>query len=140
MAEPKTKKNSASVTAFLDTIQDEQKRRDSKELVKIFEETTKEKPAMWGTAIIGFGVWHYKSQRSSAKGDWPMVGFSPRKQSLTLYLSSDSKDYAKLLAKLGKHSTSKACLYIKRLSDIDTNVLRQLIKNSFEHMKEKYGS
>ncbi len=140
MAELKTQKNNASVTAFIDTIEDEQKRKDSHELLKIFQEVTKEKPVMWGTAIIGFGQYHYKSERSKQEGDWPLTGFSPRKQNLTIYIMSGFGDQKKLLEKIGKHKISSgSCLYIKRLSDIDVGILKQLIKASFEYMNEKHN-
>lgn len=140
MAELKTQKNKASVTAFLDNIEDEKKRKDSHELLKIFTEVTKEKPTMWGTSIIGFGSYHYKSERSKQEGDWPLTGFSPRKQNITIYIMAGFGDYQNLIKKIGKHKISGgSCLYIKHLSDIDTSVLKQLIKASVEHMKEKYN-
>ncbi len=138
MAEPKTKKNNASVTAFLDTIMPEQKRKDCYEILKIFKEITKKKPTMWGTSIIGFGIYHYKSERSRQEGDWPRAAFSPRKQSITIYLSSDFSSYHQLLSKLGKHKTSLACLYIQRLSGIDVDILKELIRLSLERMEELY--
>ncbi|MFA6024777.1 MAG: DUF1801 domain-containing protein [Candidatus Gracilibacteria bacterium] len=128
MAELKTQKTTASVSAFLNTIEDEEKRKDCQELVKIFEEVTKEKPAMWGSSIVGFGSYHYKSERSKQEGDWPLTGFSPRKQNLTLYIMSGFKGREKLLEKIGKHKISGgSCLYIKRLSDINLAVLKELI-------------
>ncbi len=140
MAELKTKKTNASVTAFLDAVEDEQKRRDSKELLKIFKEVTKEKPVMWGTAIVGFGSYHYKSERSKQEGDWPLTGFSPRKQNLTVYIMCGFSWNQELLKKLGKHKVSGgSCLYIKRLAYIDIEILKKLIKNSVEYMREKYG-
>ena len=139
MAELKTQKTNASVPAFLETIEDEQKRKDSQELVKIFREVTKEKPVMWGTAIIGFGQYHYKSERSKQEGDWPLTGFSPRKQNLTIYIMSGFGEQQELLKKIGKHKISGgSCLYIKRLSDIDPEILKKLIKASYNYMKEKY--
>ncbi len=140
MAEPKTQKNNASVTDFIDSVEDEQKRKDAHELLKIFEKITGEKPTMWGTAIIGFGQYHYKSERSSQEGDWPLTGFSPRKANLTIYLMSGFTDQAKRLEKLGKHKVSGgSCLYIKRLSDIDVEVLKELIAASVQYMKDKHN-
>lgn len=139
MAELKTQKTSASVPAFLDSIEDEKKRNDCLELLKIFIETTKEKPAMWGTSIVGFGSYHYKSERSKQEGDWPLTGFSPRKQNITIYIMPGFQNYAELMEKLGKCKTSVSCLYIKRLSDINIEVLKQLIQASVEQMKKKYG-
>lgn len=140
MAELKTKKNSASVTAFLNAIEDEQKRSDCKELLKIFATVTGEKPAMWGTSIIGFGSYHYKSERSAQEGDWPLTGFSPRKANITLYMMNGYSDAQNLLKKIGKHKASAgSCLYIKRLSDIDIEVLKELIACSVEYMRKKYN-
>jgi hypothetical protein len=130
MAELKTQKNDSSVLDFINSAEDEGKKKDSLELLKIFEECTGEKPAMWGGSIIGYGSYHYKSERSSQEGDWPLTGFSPRKQNLTIYISTGFDAYAAELEKLGKHKTSKGCLYIKRLSDVDVNVLKFLIKDS----------
>ena len=141
MAELKTQKNSASVPAFLDTIENEAKRKDCQELLKIFGEVTKEKPTMWGSSIIGFGSYHYKSERSKQEGDWPLTGFSPRKQNITLYIMSGFGDQKNLLEKIGKHKVSGgSCLYIKHLSDINPEVLKELIKASLKYMKEKYLS
>lgn len=138
MAELKTQKTKASVTAFLAAVEDEAKRKDSQELVKIFEELSKEKAAMWGTSIIGFGQYHYKSERSKQEGDWPLTGFSPRKQNITLYIMSGFEDQKKLLEKIGKHKVSGgSCLYIKRLSDINLDILKQLIEASLKVMRKK---
>lgn len=140
MAELKTKKNKASVAKFLDGVEDEKKRQDCQELVKIFTDVTKEKATMWGSSIIGFGLYHYKSERSKQEGDWPLAGFSPRKQNITIYIMPGFRDYKKLLGKIGKHKISGgSCLYIKSLTDIDTAILKQLIKYSVEQMREKYG-
>ncbi len=140
MAELKTKRTNASVEAFLDTIENEQKRKDCKELVKLFTDTTKEKAAMWGESIIGFGSYHYKSERSSQEGDWPITGFSPRKQNISIYLSYGAPQDQVLLKKLGKHKMSKgACLYVNKLEQIDLDVLRELIRGTVEKIKAKYG-
>ncbi len=138
MAELKTQKNDASVTDFIESLDDEQKRADSHQLVKIFSKITGEKPVMWGTSIIGFGFYHYKSQRSKQEGDWMLTAFSPRKQQLSLYIMSGPSKYPELLKKLGKHKISSGCcLYIKKLSDVNLDILRELIKVSFEDMKKK---
>lgn len=140
MAELKTQKTTASASAFLASIEDEEKRKDSQKLLKIFEEVTKEKGAMWGTAIVGFGTYHYKSERSKQEGDWMLTGFSPRKANITVYIMSGFDGQKELLAKVGKHKISGgSCLYIKRLSDIDTDVLKELIKASVKMMKERYN-
>jgi len=122
------------VSDFLNSIEDEQKRKDSLEIVGLMEQITKEKPKMWGTSIVGFGSYHYKG-KSGREGDWMLMGFSPRKQNLTLYLPGGLENYQGLLNKLGKHSTGKGCLYIKRLSDINRDVLKQLITQSGQAVK-----
>lgn len=140
MAEIKTKVSKASVLAFIKTIESEDKRKDSLALLKIFKEATGLKPQLWGTSIVGFGTYHYESKRSTQKGDWPLTGFSPRKQNLTVYIMPGFKDYGELMEKLGKYKTSVSCLYIKRLSDIDTKVLTTIIKRSVAHMKKTYNN
>lgn len=139
MAELKTRKNNASVSVFLDSVSDEQKRMDCKLLLKIFKDATGEKPSMWGSSIIGFGSYHYESSRSSQKGDWFLTGFSPRKQNIAVYLMSGFSGFKDFLKKLGKHKVSGgSCLYINRLLDIDTTVLKKLIAASVKEMKKKY--
>lgn len=93
---------------------------------------------MWGSSIVGFGMYHYKSERSTQEGDWPLAGFSPRKQNLTLYCMMGNEDSGELLKKLGKHKTSKGCLYINKLSDVDQKILARLIKKSYLFMKKMY--
>ncbi len=136
MAELKTKPTNEDPRDFLKTIEPEQRRIDSFKLLETFEKVTGEKPKMWGSAIIGFGMYHYKSERSSQEGDWPLTGFSPRKANLTLYLMGKFTEEKELLQKLGKHKTSVGCLYINKLSDVDMKVLSELIKKSFEYMKK----
>ena len=131
MAEIKTKVNDASVEEFLSTVEDEQKRRDSFEIVKMMKQVTKKKPKMWGPAIIGFGSYHYKYE-SGREGDMPQIAFSPRKQNITLYIGVGEDSDNPLLKKLGKYTTSKVCLYIKKLADVDKNVLQELIADSFK--------
>jgi hypothetical protein len=139
MAELKTQKNTASVAAFIAAVDEEQKRKDAHELVKLFEKVTGEKATMWGTSIIGFGQYHYKSERSKQEGDWPLTGFSPRKANLTIYIMSGFSGQEKLLKKLGKHKVSGgSCLYLKRLSDINLGVLKQLIEANLKYMRGKY--
>jgi len=139
MAEIKTKVTGASVTSFVNSVLDEIKRKDSHELLKIFKKVTGEKPKMWGKSIVGFGMYHYKSKRSSQEGDWPLTGFSPRKQNLTLYIMLGFTDLAEPLKKLGKHKTSKGCLYINKLADVDTQVLQKIISQSYCLAKKEYG-
>lgn len=129
MAELKTKPNDTSVTAFLDTIADPAKRADADTIVHVMREATTAEPRMWGTSIIGFGDSHYE-YASGRSGDWFQVGFSPRKQNLTLYLSIGFDENTDLLSQLGKYTTGKSCLYIKRLADVDLGVLRELIMRS----------
>ncbi|HEX2995979.1 MAG TPA: DUF1801 domain-containing protein [Anaerolineales bacterium] len=135
-AELKTKVNEASVTDFLNSVEDEQKRQDSFEILKMMEQATKERPKMWGTSIIGFGTHHYKYE-SGREGDFLITGFSPRKQNITLYIADSLERYQGLLQKLGKHSTGKGCLYIKRLNDVDASVLKELISESHEAAQKK---
>jgi Domain of unknown function (DU1801) len=136
MAELKTKRTEQDPKEFLRTVEPEEKQKDSFKLLKIFQDATSEKPAMWGTAIVGYGMYHYKSTRSTQEGDWPLVGFSPRKQNLTLYVMLGMKDNP-LLKKLGKYKASGGCLYIKKLVDVDQAILAKLIKTSFEFAKKK---
>ncbi len=138
MAELKTKKTKESVAAFIASVPDEARRKDCKTLLAVFKKATGMKPAMWGTAIVGYGTYHYESERSAQKGDWPLTAFSPRKQNLTVYIMPGFKNYAPLMAKLGKCKTSVSCIYINRLSDINLVALEQLIKRSVAEMKRKY--
>src|SRR5690349_9614718 len=134
-AELKTKVNAASVEGFLNSIEDEQKRADCFEILKIMQQVTKEKPKMWGASIVGFGTYHYKGA-SGREGDWMLTGFSPRKQNLTLYLMGGFDMHKDLLKKLGKYKTSVGCLYIKKLDDIDKKVLKQLVTQTVKTMKK----
>ncbi len=136
MAELKTKATNQNPKDFLKTIEPEEKREDSLILLELFKKVTGEDAVMWGTSIVGFGKYHYKSERSTQEGDWPLVGFSPRKQNITLYIMAGNKESTELLAKLGKHKASGGCLYIKRLADVDQKVLATLIKKSFQYMKK----
>ncbi|MDQ5885847.1 MAG: hypothetical protein QG628_244 [Patescibacteria group bacterium] len=136
MAELKTKKNDSSVIDFINSVEDEGKRKDSVALLEIFKECTGETATMWGSSIIGYGNYHYKSERSSQEGDWPLTGFSPRKQNLTLYIPLGFDKFEAELKALGKCKTSVGCLYIKRLSDIDLDVLKFIIKDSVKRMRK----
>ena len=129
MAELKTKQTEASVTDFINSIGEETVRRDSARIVELMEQATGAPPKMWGANIIGFGSRHLKYE-SGRELDWMKIGFSPRKSNLTLYLSLGSGWGEDLLPKLGKHKLGKGCLYIKRLSDIDENILQKLIEES----------
>jgi len=137
MAELKTKATNASVTAFLDTVEDEQKRKDCREVMKLMSSVTGKKPKMWGASIIGFGSYHYK-YRSGREGDWMVTGVSPRKQNLTIYVMLGFSRYESLMNVLGKFKTSKSCLYVKTLDNIDRKVLARLVEKSVADMKKIY--
>ena len=139
MAELKTKPTKKSAASYIASIKEPQKRKDAATLLKLFKAVTKEKPVMWGTSIVGFGQYHYKSERSRQEGVWPMTGFSARAQNLTLYFMPGFKDLQSLLKKLGPHKTSVGCLYITRLDKVDPVVLAAIIKHSYRQMQRKYG-
>lgn len=134
MAELKAKVNNASVDKFLQGFP-ENTQKDCYAILEMMKKATKMDPKMWGTSIVGFGDYHYKYE-SGRKGDFFIIGFSPRKQNLTLYLNSGFDAYGGLLEKLGKHSISKSCLYIKKLDDVDTKVLKELVTKSAKAMKK----
>ena len=137
MAELKTKLNDSSVEEFLNAVEDEQKRTDSFELLKMMEEISGEPAKMWGTNIVGFGTYHYV-YASGREGDWMLSGFSPRKANISVYLVAGFEQLSDELASLGTHKVGKECLYIKRLSDIDEKHLRKMIKKSIAIMKKRY--
>ena len=134
MAENKTKVNDASVEEFLNAIPDEKKRADAFRVMQIMREATGEEPQMWGSSIVGYGSYHYK-YASGQEGDWMLTGFSPRKANLTLYITPGFEHYEGLLGRLGKFTTGKSCLYVKRLSDVDEATLRELVRESVEVMR-----
>ena len=134
MAENKTKITRGSVEKFLNGIKDEKVRRDTFTLVDIMKQITKAEPKMWGSSIVGFGEYHYE-YASGREGDSPLVGFSPRKQNLTLYIGGGFGRYGELLGKLGKFSTGKVCLYVKTLDDLHLPTLKKLIQQSVKHMR-----
>ena len=140
MSTIKTLPNDASVMAFINAVPEETKRRDSLTLLELLGDITGEPAKMWGASIVGFGMYHYKSERSSQEGDWPLIAFSPRKQSLTLYIMPGFDGYKDLLAKLGKHKTSVSCLYISKLADVDLEVLKELLRRSYRAMKSMHAS
>lgn len=137
MAELKTKPNDQSVRAFLDAIPDERKRADAETVLKLMKQITKKQPKMWGPSIVGFGTYHYKYD-SGREGDMFRTGFSPRKQSLTIYIMTGFPRHDSLMKKLGKYKTGKSCLYIKTLADIDLPTLKELISESVAYMQKKY--
>ncbi len=134
MADLKTKKTNASVGQFMRGVEDPQRRKDCRTVLEMMKDVTGERPKLWGDSIVGFGSYHYK-YASGREGDWFVVGFSPRKASLSVYIMAGLSSYRKLLAKLGKHKTGKSCLYIKRLEDIDLGVLRQLVEESVAQVR-----
>lgn len=136
MAEIKTQRNKKSVSSFLNSVEHEGRREDAKKVAALMEEVTGEKPAMWGESIVGFGSYHYVYE-SGREGDWMLVGFSPRKANLVLYIMSGFSKYDELMEKLGKHKVGKSCLYLNRLSDVDEKVLRRLVKESVAHLKKQ---
>lgn len=135
----KTVRTKATVSEFLATIDNDQRRKDCKAVMKIMREVTGKRAAMWGTSIIGYGSYHYKYD-SGREGDMPVVGLSPRKQNLAIYIMPGFGSYAALMKKLGKHKTGKSCLYINKLEDVDKGVLTALIEKSVAHMEKKYNS
>jgi Domain of unknown function (DU1801) len=137
MSALKTVENDGSVTAFLDAVPQETKREDSYVLLEMYKRATGEQPRMWGTSMIGFGKYHYKSERSTQEGDWPLAAFSPRKQNLTLYFMQGFDEFlAEPLSRLGKHTTSKSCLYINKLADVDVKVLEEAVRKGFNVAKQ----
>jgi hypothetical protein len=137
MAELKTKVNNASVDDYLNSIKDEQVRKDCWAILDIMQKATNAKPKMWGSSIVGFGTYHYK-YANGREADWMLTAFSPRKQNITLYLMSGFDGYDELMARLGKHSCGKSCLYIRRLSDIHVPTLKKLIKASVKHLVKNH--
>ena len=135
MTELKTKVNEASVAKFLESIPDDGQRSDSRVLLELLQKATKTEPKMWGDSIVGFGTYHYVG-KSGREGDWFLAGFSPRKQNLTLYMLGGWEPEGELLAKLGKHSLGKGCLYIKRLDDVNEPALKRLIGTALKRAKK----
>lgn len=137
MAEQKTKPNDQSVQAFLEQIDHPQKREDAFAILQLMQEVTGFPPRMWGESMVGFGSYHYK-YATGREGDAFVTGFSPRKDNFSLYIMAGFEQYAALLEKLGKFKTGKSCLYVKKLSDIDLNTLKELVKLSSEHILKTY--
>ena len=135
----KTKPTDESVETFLECVQNSEQRDDCFALLEIMEDATGEQATMWGKSIIGFGSYHYKYE-SGREGDWFLVGFSPRKRSLSLYIMPGFSEYDDMLARLGTCSTGKSCLNVKRLADVDVDVLKELVDASVAHMRETYNT
>ena len=138
MAELKTKKTEASVQAYLEAVEHSTRRADAFVVLEMMREITGVEPVLWGPSIIGFGTYTYK-YASGREGEWPVVGFAPRKRALTLYIMDGFDEYESLLARLGKVKTGKACLYINKLADVDQETLRELVRRSVEHVRATHG-
>ncbi|MCI5083753.1 MAG: DUF1801 domain-containing protein [Saprospiraceae bacterium] len=139
MAELKTKQNDASVEAFLESVEHKTRKADAYTVLEMMKEVTGEEPSMWGDSIIGFGNYHYVYD-SGREGDWFLMGFSPRKTSLTLYMMNSYARFEEILSRLGKYKTGKSCLYITNLKNVDLNVLRELMEASLRYLQDKYSS
>ena len=137
-AKMKTVPTAADVDAFIDAVEDPRKREDSRAIAAMMAEVTGAPARMWGASIVGFGSYHYR-YASGREGDFMETGFSPRKRALTLYIMAGFSEYGELLAKLGKHTTGRSCLYIKRLSDVDQDVLREMVAQSVRYIRGKYA-
>lgn len=137
MAENKTKATIASVTEFINSIEDRQKRADARKVAAMMRRVTGKRAKMWGSSIVGYGTYHYKYE-SGREGDFMITGFSPRRQALTVYILAGFRRFDTLMGKLGKYKTGKSCLYIKRLSDVDEKVLEKLIDRSVKYMRKNY--
>lgn len=137
MSEPKTRPTPASVDGFIAAIADQQKRRDCEVLARLMQAVTGERPVLWGNSIVGFGRCRYR-YASGREGDWPLVGFSPRKRELTVYIMSGFDQHSDLLARLGKHRTGSSCLYLKHLDGVDMEALAALVSASVREMRHRY--
>jgi len=137
VAENKTKATIASVTEFINSIEDRQKRADARKVAAMMRRVTGKRAKMWGSSIVGYGTYHYKYE-SGREGDCMITGFSPRRQALTVYILAGFRRFDTLMGKLGKYKTGKSCLYIKRLSDVDEKVLEKLIDRSVKYMRKNY--
>jgi hypothetical protein len=140
MSEIKTRSSDLDIDKYLMTVEPEKRRADGIELKKLFDSVVKEKPTLWNNNMIGYGTFHYKSDRSTQEGDWPLTAFSVRKQNLTIYIMSGAAKYNELLSKLGKHKISTgSCIYINKLEDINAEVLKEIISASVSDMKNTYN-
>lgn len=141
MPELKTKQTDADVLEFIDSFANtEQKKQDSFNLLKLMQDLTGFEPKMWGSSMIGFGKYHYKSERSKQEGDWPLVGFSPRKAAISLYVNvySGGVNQEDLLKELGKYKMGKGCIYVKKLTDINLDILKRIIQSTITFLQTKY--
>ncbi|HEX2252629.1 MAG TPA: DUF1801 domain-containing protein [Thermoanaerobaculia bacterium] len=138
MSDLATRPTDDSVETYLDQVADPERRADCRAVLELMREVTGEEPKLWGGSMVGFGTYHYRYD-SGREGDWFLTGFAPRKQNLTLYVMAGFDRYDELMARLGKHKTGKSCLYVKRLADLDPDVLRELVASSVAHMRATYG-
>ena len=138
MAELKTRQNDADVDAYLDAVENPPRRADARRLLTLMRDVTGDPPKMWGTSIVGFGSYHYR-YASGREGDWPMVGFAPRKQNLVLYIMPGFDGYGALLNRLGKYRTGRSCLYVNKLDDVDLQVLEELVRAAVAEMGRRNG-
>lgn len=139
MSTIKTKVTNVSVSEFINASADtDQKKKDAFELWKIMQDFTGHEPKMWGPSIIGFGQYHYKSEKSRQEGDWPLVGFSPRKAAISLYIYAGEEEQKQLLEGLGKFKMGKGCIYVKKLSDINIEVLKKMMGITIEVLRKRY--
>ncbi|GAB4315596.1 MAG: hypothetical protein Kow00117_07540 [Phototrophicales bacterium] len=137
MSQNKTVPTDGDVVAFLNSVEPQKKRADSFAILELIQQVTGEQPVMWGDSIIGFGRYHYR-YHSGREGEWLVTGFSPRKQAITLYIMAGFDDYGDLLQKLGKYKIGKSCLYIKKIEDINLDILRELVQRSVAHIKQTH--
>ena len=137
MSELKTRPTYASVEAFIDAVDHPRRREDARTLLELMQRVTGEQPVMWGPSIVGYGSYHYR-YASGQEADWPITGFSPRKQNLSIYIMTGFEESDELLTRLGKHKTGKSCLYVNKLADVDLDVLEKLVRASVAEMKRRY--
>ena len=137
MSEIKTRPTDASVEAFIDAVDHPRRREDARTLLDLIQRVTGEQPVMWGPSIVGYGSYHYR-YASGQEADWPIIGFSPRKQNLSIYIMTGFEEADELLTRLGKHKTGKSCLYVNKLADVDLDVLEKLVRTSVAEMKRRY--
>ena len=137
MSEIKTRPTDASVEAFIDAVDHPRRREDARTLLELMQRVTGEQPVMWGPSIVGYGSYHYR-YASGQEADWPITGFSPRKQNLSIYIMTGFEEADELLTRLGKHKTGKSCLYVNKLADVDLDVLEKLVRASVAEMKRRY--
>ena len=137
MSDLKTRPTDASVEAFIDAVDHPRRREDARTLLELMHRVTGEEPVMWGPSIVGYGSYHYR-YASGQEADWPVVGFSPRKQNLSIYIMTGFEECDKLLSRLGKHKIGKSCLYVNKLADVDLDVLEKLVRTSVAEMKRRY--